>query len=92
MLKKLLRNSANKRRKIKDYARKGKDGKMIKCKFKKTATIGSTTTLSLKLDAFAKVNDRLTKLKRKGKVLAKANAEGKQTKRERVVIGPLLNK
>ena len=58
MLKKLLRHSANKRRKMKDYMRKGKNGKLTLCKFKKAATIGSTETLilALRLDALHTVN------------------------------------
>ena len=90
MLKKLLRNSVNKRRKVKEYMRKGKGGKFQLHKFKKTATIASTEMLALKQAAMHRINDRLAKKLRGGHNVARLIAEGQQVKRERVMIAPNL--
>ena len=91
MLKALLRNSANKRRKIGEYMRRKKNGTMTLCHFNKTATIGSTETLALKLNAYHTVESKLTTKLRGGHKVAEMKREGKQTKRERVMIEPLLD-
>ena len=90
MLKKLLRNSVNKRRKIGSYMRKGKGGLMKECKFNKTATIASCQTLALKLNAMHTTNSKFTQKLRGGHKRAEIEREGGSVKRERQFIGPEL--
>jgi hypothetical protein len=92
MLKTLIRKSANKRRRAKDYFRRGKNGKLTKCSFKKTVTVSSMEFLALKQNAMHTVNSRLTKKLRGAHKQAELKKSGHSLKRERVVTALELKK
>ena len=95
LLKRLLKNSVNKRRTVGDYVLKGarpalgaqgpvNADKVFK--FNNTATKESLALLSLKVDAMHKTESRLTRKKRLGQMQKAIREKGRSLKNERSYV------
>ena len=95
LLKKILKQGSNKRRRAGTYLRKNKlnsgEDVLVECNFSQTATVTSMEVYRMRMDVIATGKSRLHAKFRQGHKQGELKGDGEQLKRQKTQVTPLLN-